>query len=202
MSHVATSSISAASHVEQEADEKASFGFWTYILTDCLLFATLFATFAVLRPATYGGPGPRELFSLPYVLAETMLLLTSSFTFGMAMLGRQAASPSRVLPWMLVTYALGLGFVVLEVREFVHLIAEGHGPQANAFLSGFFGLVGTHGLHVSCGLVWMGLMMVQVWKRGLTPAVSRKLFNLSLFWHFLDIIWIFVFTFVYLLGVL
>jgi len=185
---------------EHEADEKAAFGFWIYILTDCLLFATIFAVYAVLRPATFGGPGPAELFSLPYVLVETFLLLTSSFTFGMAMLGRQAGKPSRVLPWMVVTFVLGLSFVVLEVHEFAHLIAEGHGPQSNAFLSGFFGLVGTHGLHVSCGLIWMALMMFQVSRKGLTAPVARKLFNLSLFWHFLDIIWIFVFTFVYLMG--
>lgn len=182
------------------AEEKVSFGFWIYILTDILLFATLFATYAALRPATFGGPGPKELFSLPYVLAETLLLLTSSFTFGIAMLGKQERSVPQTLVWLGITWLLGFGFIVLEVREFIHLIHAGNGPQANAFLSGFFGLVGTHGLHVSMGLIWMLSLMIQIARRGLGVDQSRRLITLSLFWHFLDIIWIFVFTFVYLLG--
>lgn len=184
------------------ADEKASFGFWTYILTDILLFATLFATYAVLRPATYGGPGPKELFSLPYVMAETILLLTSSFTFSVAMLGKQSGSVRLTLTWMGITWLLGFGFLILEVREFLHLIHQGYGPQTNAFLSGFFGLVGTHGLHVTVGLLWMASLMVQIATRGFGFLQSRKLVLLALFWHFLDIIWIFVFTFVYLMGAL
>jgi cytochrome o ubiquinol oxidase subunit III len=187
-------------HDHQAVDEKTTFGFWVYILTDCLFFATIFAVYAVLRPSTFGGPGPKELFSLPYVLTETFLLLTSSFTFGLAMQAKNEDRRNQVLLFMAVTFLLGLGFVGLEVREFFKLIAEGHGPSANAFLTGFYGLVGTHGLHVSCGLVWMLILMIQIVKRGLTPLVGRKLSCLSLFWHFLDIIWIFVFTFVYLLG--
>jgi cytochrome o ubiquinol oxidase subunit 3 len=189
-------------HSHHEADEKTSFGFWIYIMTDCLLFATIFAVYAVLRPSTFGGPGPKELFSLPYVLVETFLLLTSSFTFGLAMLAQRKGNKSQLLAWMGVTFLLGLGFIGLEVNEFAHLIAEGNGPSRNAFLSGFFGLVGTHGLHVTFGLIWMGLLMVQISKRGVTPLLSRKLNSLSLFWHFLDIIWVFVFTFVYLIGAL
>jgi len=133
---------------------------------------------------------------------ETLLLLTSSFTFGLALLGHQQGMVRKVLPWMAFTWLLGFGFVCLEVHEFVNLIHEGHGPGANAFLSGFFGLVGTHGLHVSIGLLWMAILMVQIFKRGLGAQQSRRLMTLSLFWHFLDIIWIFVFTFVYLLGAL
>lgn len=184
------------------ASDKMTFGFWIYIMTDCLLFATIFAVYAVLRPSTFGGPGPKELFSLPYVLMETFLLLTSSFTFGLANVARAKKQEQLILPAMIFTFVLGLSFVILEVKEFSHLIAEGHGFSANAFLSGFFGLVGTHGLHVTCGLIWMMLLMLQVKKHGLTPHVNGKLNCLSLFWHFLDIIWIFVFTFVYLLGAL
>ncbi|MBF0312547.1 MAG: cytochrome o ubiquinol oxidase subunit III [Oligoflexia bacterium] len=193
-------STTAITHDHHEIDEKTTFGFWIYIMTDCLLFATIFAVYAVLRPSTFGGPGPAELFSLPYVLVETFLLLISSFTFGMAMLAQREERKNLVLLFMGLTFLLGAGFIVLEIKEFHHLIVSGHSFKENAFLSGFFGLVGTHGLHVFCGLIWMVLLMIQIVTRGLTPLVVRKLSCLSLFWHFLDIIWIFVFTFVYLLG--
>ena len=180
----------------------SSFGLWLYILTDCLLFASLFATYAVLSPATFGGPGPAQLFSLPYVLVETLLLLSSSISFGMVLLGKQQGNVGMVKGGLVVTFLLGLAFVGMEINEFHHLIADGHGPQANAFLSSFFALVGTHGLHVTMGLVWMGALLVQVSRRGLEADVSRRLGLLGIFWHFLDVIWIFVFTFVYLLGAL
>jgi len=193
-------SIHPQEHGNHEVDEKTSFGFWIYIMTDCLLFATIFAVYAVLRPSTFGGPGPKELFSLPYVFIETLLLLTSSFTFGLAMLAQNKGNRTQLLLWMGITFLLGLGFIGFEIHEFVNLVREGNGPGRSAFLSGFFGLVGTHGLHVTCGLIWMMLLMVQISKRGITPLIARKLNSLSLFWHFLDIIWVFVFTFVYLLG--
>jgi len=189
-------------HADHSVDEKTTFGFWIYIMSDCLLFGTIFAVYAVLRPSTFGGPGPAELFSLPYVLVETFLLLTSSFTFGLAMLAKQKERAKLVLVFMLVTFLLGAGFIGLELHEFATLISEGHGFKSNAFLTGFFGLVGTHGLHVFCGLIWMSVLMIQIFKRGLTPLIVRKLSCLSLFWHFLDIVWIFVFTFVYLWGAL
>lgn len=197
---MSTPSAITHDHDHHDADEMTSFGFWMYIMTDCLLFATIFAVYAVLRPSTYGGPGPAQLFSLPYVLNETFLLLGSSFTFGLAMLAQKEGRRNLLLAMMATTFLLGSGFIALELREFSHLIAEGNSFTSNAFLSGFFGLVGTHGLHVFCGLVWMGTLMVQIALRGTTPLIQRKLNCLSLFWHFLDIIWIFVFTFVYLMG--
>lgn len=180
---------------------KTTIGFWLYLMTDCLLFATLFATFAVLRGATAGGPDGAEIYEMPVVLAETIILLTSSFTCGMALLGMMAKNTRQVLWSLVATFLLGLAFVVIEVAEFAKLIAEGHGPQASAFLSAFFTLVGTHGLHVSVGLLWLIILGVLIWKRGLTSKLTRSLTLFALFWHFLDLIWIFVFTVVYLMGV-
>ena len=176
------------------------FGFWIYIMSDCILFATLFATYIVLHNNTYGGPGISDLVSLYYILTETLLLLTSSFTYGLAMLASFQKKQSRVLLLLGITFILGFAFVTLEVREFLHLIHEGYGPQRSGFLSAFFTLVGTHGLHVSAGLVWMASMMVQLYRHGITHINSEKLTCLGLFWHFLDIVWIFVFTIVYLMG--
>ncbi len=179
---------------------KDVFGFWIYIMSDCVLFATLFATYIVLHNNTYGGPGIKDIASLSYILVETMLLLTSSFTFGLAMLASFKRDMPKVMLFLGITFALGLGFIVLEINEFVHLILEGNGPQRSGFLSAFFTLVGTHGLHVTVGLVWMASMMYQLKKHGLTNFTSEKLTCLGLFWHFLDIVWIFVFTIVYLMG--
>ena len=190
----------AHAHHDHEADAKVVFGFWIYIMSDCILFATIFAAYAVLHNNTYGGPGAKDLFEMPYVLIETFILLTSSFTYGLAMLGAHKGNKNQVLSWLMVTFLLGLSFICMEVNEFHHLIAEGHGPQHSAFLSSFFTLVGTHGLHVSCGLIWMILLMLQVKKHGISGITTRKLTCLSLFWHFLDIVWIFVFTVVYLMG--
>ncbi len=184
-----------------EASAKVVFGFWVYILSDCILFSMIFATYAVLHDNTYGGPGAHELFTnMPYVLIETFILLTSSFTYGLAMLGAHKGNKNQLLIWLFVTFILGLSFICMELNEFHHLIAEGNGPQKSAFLSSFFTLVGTHGLHVTCGLVWMILLILQVSKHGITSITTRKLSCLSLFWHFLDIVWIFVFTIVYLMG--
>jgi len=187
-------------HDHHDVDEKTNFGFWSYIMTDCLLFGTIFAVYAALRPSTFGGAGPKELFSLPFVLGETFLLLTSSFTFGLVMLAQKENKKNLALGLMALTFLLGASFIFMEVTEFHHLIAGGNSFEKSAFLSGFFVLVGTHGLHVLCGLIWMILLMIQVLLRGFTPLVTRKLTSLSLFWHFLDIVWIFVFTFVYLIG--
>jgi cytochrome o ubiquinol oxidase subunit 3 len=186
---------------DAEASAKVVFGFWVYILSDCILFSMIFATYAVLHNNTYGGPGAHELFTdMPYVLIETFILLTSSFTYGLAMLGAHKGSKGQLLFWLAVTFVLGFSFICMELNEFHHLIAEGNGPQRSAFLSSFFTLVGTHGLHVTCGLIWMILLILQVSKHGITAITTRKLTCLSLFWHFLDIVWIFVFTIVYLMG--
>jgi len=190
----------AASHDQTEAAPAAEFGFWLYIMSDCVLFASLFAAYAVLSRSYAGGPTGRDLFQLPYVFAETMLLLTSSLSCGYATLALRRGEGARVLDWLVVTFVLGLGFVGLEIAEFRQLILEGNGPDRSAFLSAFFTLVGTHGTHVAIGLIWMAVMLAQVRIKGLTPAVAGRLERLSVFWHFLDIIWVGVFTVVYLMG--
>jgi len=187
---------------DAEATSKVVFGFWIYIMSDCILFACIFATYVVLHGNTYGGPSGKELFEMPYVLVETFLLLISSFTYGLAMQAMYKANKSQVMMWLAITFLLGLGFICMEINEFHHLILEGNGPNRSAFLSSFFTLVGTHGLHVTCGLIWMVMLMLQLNKHGITAITSRKLSCLSLFWHFLDIVWIFVFTIVYLMGVM
>ncbi len=175
-------------------------GFWIYLMSDCILFASLFATFAVLRGQTAGGPDGREIFSLPYVLVETSCLLVSSFTYGMAMIAVGQKQQAWVLRWLGLTLLLGMAFVGLEVHEFINLVAEGNAPARSGFLSAFFTLVATHGLHVTSGMIWMVVLMAHVLRRGLTAANQTRLMCLSLFWHFLDIVWIGVFTVVYLLG--
>ena len=193
-------SLDTDTHAEHhDSDSTDVFGFWVYILSDCILFATLFAGFAVLHNNTFGGPHLKELISVPYVFGETLFLLASSFTYGLAMLALYKHSKSQALMWLIITFLCGLGFISMEINEFIHLIAEGHGPHMNAAMSSFFTLVGTHGLHVSMGLLWMMVMIIQLVKYDATPAVSRRFVYLGLFWHFLDIVWIFVFTIVYLM---
>jgi len=177
-------------------------GFWLYLMSDCLLFAILFATYAVLGRSYAAGPSGADLFDLPVVATNTALLLLSSITYGFAMIGMQHGRVKAVLGWLAVTGLLGLGFLSLELTEFAHLIHEGAGPQRSAFLSSFFTLVGTHGLHVTFGCIWLVTLMFQVSKIGLTHENKRRLVCLSMFWHFLDVVWIGVFTFVYLMGVL
>ena len=177
-------------------------GFWLYLMSDCLLFAVLFATYAVLGRSYAAGPSGADLFELPLVAVNTGLLLLSSITYGMAMIAMQHKRQSQVLAWLAVTGLFGLGFLGIELYEFAHLIHEGAGPQRSAFLSGFFALVGTHGLHVAFGSIWLVTLMLQVRKHGLTHENKRRLVCLSMFWHFLDVVWIGVFTFVYLMGVL
>ncbi|MFT7724397.1 MAG: cytochrome o ubiquinol oxidase subunit III [Roseateles sp.] len=177
-------------------------GFWLYLMSDCLIFAVLFAVYAVLGRSYAAGPSGADLFDLPLVAANTALLLFSSITYGFAMIAMQARRKGGVLAWLAITGLLGLGFLAIELYEFQHLLHAGAGPQRSAFLSSFFTLVGTHGLHVAFGSLWLVTLMVQVHKRGLTPANRRRLMCLSMFWHFLDVVWIGVFTFVYLMGVL
>lgn len=184
-----------------DAAGTAQLGFWIYLMSDCLLFAGLFATYSVLHGRTAGGPAPHDLFDLPYVLTETVFLLVSSFTCGLATLAMGRRSRGATLGWLAVTFVLGLAFVGMEVHEFAHMVADGAGPGRSAFLSSFFTLVATHGLHVTCGLIWMGIMMVLVAKKGFTSSTESRLNCLSLFWHFLDIIWVGVFSLVYLFGV-
>jgi cytochrome o ubiquinol oxidase subunit III len=177
-------------------------GFWIYVMSDCLIFAVLFATFGVLGHSYAGGPSPKDLFDLPLVAVNTSMLLFSSITYGFAMLTTDAGKIKATQLWLAVTALFGLSFVGIELSEFAHMIHEGATPERSGFLSSFFALVGTHGLHVSCGLIWMATLMIQIARHGLTQANKRRLMCLSLFWHFLDIVWIGVFTFVYLLGML
>ena len=189
---------------EQEHDKSSIrvFGFWVYLMSDCLLFAALFATFAVLKNNLADGPSAKDIFELKGVLIETFCLLFSSIFYGFVMLAMNDGKKRLLLFWLVITFAFGAAFVVLELREFSHMLGEGYSWRVSAFLSSYFTLVGTHGLHVSCGLIWMLVMMVQVYHFGLEEPVKARLMCLSLFWHFLDLIWILVFTFVYLLGVL
>lgn len=178
------------------------FGFWIYLMSDAIIFALLFATFLVLRDGTAGGPTGHDVFDIGRTFVETMLLLASSVSFGMASVAVAARNRSAVIAWLIVTFALGAGFIGLELSEFAGMIAQGAGPDRSGFLSAFFTLVGTHGLHVSGGLVWIAVMVVQVLLKDLTVPVVSRLFRLGLFWHFLDIVWIGIFSVVYLPGVL
>ena len=177
-------------------------GFWIYLMSDCLIFAVLFACYGVYGRSYAAGPTPADLFDLPLVAINTAMLLFSSITYGFAMLAMEKENKAGTLGWLAITGLFGLAFLGLELYEFAHLIHEGAGPQRSAFLSAFFTLVGTHGLHVTFGIVWLVVLMVQVAQRGLLPENRRRLMCLSLFWHFLDVIWIGVFSVVYLMGVL
>lgn len=183
-------------------DSKPYMGFWIYLMTDCVLFATLFATYAVLRGNIYDGPSGKELFDLNFVLLETVLLLASSFTCGLAIIAARAKLKVWAITGLLATFVLGAGFLALEFSEFSHLVAEGYGWDRSAFLSAFFTLVGTHGLHITVGLLWLGVLLAYLLRKGLTPIVTKRLVLFSLFWHFLDVIWIFIFTIVYMFGVI
>ncbi|RFU45358.1 cytochrome o ubiquinol oxidase subunit III [Paraburkholderia sp. DHOC27] len=187
----------------EHAPSHSVFGFWLYLMTDCVLFASLFAVFAVMSQQFAGGPSGKDLFDIPGVAMETAVLLLSSITYGFAMLGAHKRKSGVVLGWLAVTFVLGLAFLYFELNEFSHLIAEGAGPSRSAFLSSFFTLVGTHGLHVTVGLIWMVVLAVQiVLKPELSEREITRLACLSLFWHFLDIVWICVFSFVYLGSVI
>ncbi|MGH8456293.1 MAG: cytochrome o ubiquinol oxidase subunit III [Stenotrophobium sp.] len=177
-------------------------GFWLYLMSDCLIFACLFACYAVYGHSYAAGPSGAHLFELPWLAVSTAALLLSSITYGFAMLEMARKRTAAVLIWLAITGGFGLVFLGLEVNEFTHLVLDGYGPSRSAFLSSFFTLVGTHGLHVTFGTIWLVTMMVQVGKFGLTADNQRRLACLSLFWHFLDLVWIGVFSFVYLIGAL
>ena len=177
-------------------------GFWLYLMSDCLVFAVLFATFGVLGANYAAGPSPKDLFELPLVALNTTMLLLSSITYGFAMLAMENGRIGQLQAWLAITGIFGACFIGIELYEFSHMIHDGATPQRSAFLSSFFTLVSTHGLHVTVGLVWLVTLMTQVAQRGLIQANKRRLMCLSMFWHFLDVVWIGVFTFVYLMGML
>jgi len=187
---------------EHHPGDSTMLGFWIYLMSDCLVFAVLFATYGVLGRNYAAGPSGADLFDLKLVAVNTAMLLFSSITYGFAMLAMEKGRQAAMQGWLVVTGLFGLAFIGIELYEFAHLIHEGAVPQRSAFLSSFFTLVGTHGLHVTFGLIWLTVLMVQVRRRGLIEANRRRLMCLSLFWHFLDVVWIGVFTFVYLMGVL
>lgn len=189
---------------DEHAHEAAStaLGFWIYLMSDCLIFAVLFATYGVLGTSYAAGPTPKELFDLNLVALNTAMLLFSSITYGFAMLAMEKGRTAQTQGWLVVTLLFGLAFLGIELYEFAHLIHEGAGPGRSAFLSAFFTLVGTHGAHVTVGLIWIAASLVQIGQHGLIQPMKRRLICLSMFWHFLDIIWIGVFTFVYLYGVI
>ncbi|MAK92008.1 MAG: cytochrome o ubiquinol oxidase subunit III [Oceanospirillaceae bacterium] len=190
----------AHEHEHHDSGSTTLFGFWMYLMTDCILFASVFATYAVLFMNTAGGPAGHDIFELDYVLIETFALLFSSITYGFAMIGANRGNKQVTLLWLAVTFVLGAVFIGMEINEFAHLIHEGFGPQRSAFLTAFFSLVGMHGLHVTAGLIWMVALMLEVKNRGLSPRTVTRVGCLSLFWHFLDVVWICVFTVVYLMG--
>ena len=200
--------VRSAFYVTEAADHEHTdaggtlLGFWIYLMSDALIFATLFATYGVLSANYAGGPAPRQIFELPLVAVNTAMLLFSSTTYAMAMIEMQAGRVRATQAWLVVTALFGACFIGIELYEFAHLFAIGATPQRSAFLSVFFTLVGTHGLHVAFGLIWIGVMLAQVQQRGLVPENRRRLVCLGMFWHLLDVVWIGVFTFVYLLGVL
>lgn len=192
---------SAELHHVDHAELK-TFGFWIYLMSDLVLFSVLFATFAVIGFNYAGGPSGKDLFDLPYLFVETMLLLVSSATFGLAVIAMHNGKKTQVIAGLVVTFLLGLGFVSMELHEFYGMIMSGAGPDRSGFLSAFFTLVGTHGLHVTIGLIWILVMGAQVATMGMTDGVKSRMVRLSMFWHFLDIVWIGVFSFVYLMGVI
>ena len=187
---------------EHHPEGSTMLGFWIYLMSDCLIFAVLFATYGVLGRNYAAGPTPADLFDLPLVAVNTAMLLFSSITYGFAMLEMDRNRKNAMLAWLVITGLFGLTFLGLELYEFQHLIHEGAGPDRSAFLSAFFTLVGTHGLHVTFGIIWLVTLLVQVSVKGLIPENRRRLLCLSMFWHFLDVVWIGVFSLVYLLGVL
>ncbi|MHA1517020.1 MAG: cytochrome o ubiquinol oxidase subunit III [Alphaproteobacteria bacterium] len=187
---------------EAEKYEEKEFGFWLYLMSDAVIFALLFATYLVMVGNTAGGPSGKELFSLDRAAGETLVLLLSSATFGFAAVALSAGDRSKVLMWLLITFLLGACFIFLEIGEFRGMIEQGAGPERSGFLSAFFTLVGTHGLHVSIGLLWIAVMIGQVAIKGLTAPVASRLMRLGLFWHFLDIIWVVIFSVVYLPGLI
>ncbi len=189
-------------HRDAERYEGKDFGFWLYLMSDAVIFTLLFATNLVMDGNPAGGPTPKDVFELDRAAAETALLLLSSATFGVAAVALSAGERGKVVLWLAITLLLGAGFIYLEIDEFAGMIAEGAGPDRSGFLSAFFTLVGTHGLHVTVGLVWILVMIGQVLTKGISAPVASRLMRLGLFWHFLDIIWVVIFSVVYLPGVL
>jgi cytochrome o ubiquinol oxidase subunit 3 len=195
--------VTTASHADRGPASKriiVGYGFWIFLLSDIIMFSAFFATYAVLVNATAGGPNGRQLFDLSHVAIETACLLISSFTCGLASIAARARSAPWFYAAMAATFALGAAFITLELSEFATMLAHGAGPDRSAFLSAFFTLVGCHGLHVTAGLLWLLTMMAQVFAKGFRADIQRRILCFGLFWHALDIIWVALFSTVYLMG--
>lgn len=197
-----THAVALSHEAHTDSTEKTIFGFWAYLMTDCVLFATFFATYAVLHNNTYGGPSSRDLFDLPYALAQTLILLVSSFTSGLSFLAAKGGSKRGMLVWSVVTFLLGAAFLALELHEFRDFVLEGNSWKRSGFLTSFFCLVGLHGTHITFGLLWAAVMMGQVLTCGITTNTLRRISCFTMYWHFLDVVWIFIFTIVYMMGVM
>ena len=202
LTHAASQDTGLAHRGPESKSIVVPYGFWLFVLSDMVLFSALFATYASLVNATDGGPTTNQLFDRSLVAIETMALLFSSFTCGLAMIAAKRQNLQWTQIWFAITGVLGATFLFIELYEFSHLISESAGPQRSAFLSSFFTLVGTHGVHVTAGLLWLGTMMAQIWTKGFQPHIGRRLLCFSIFWHALDIIWVAIFTIVYLIGTL
>jgi cytochrome o ubiquinol oxidase subunit III len=200
MTHSATPSHLSYQDVMDEEYTKNVLGFWIYLMTDAILFTALFATYAVFENSTYAGPTSEQLYNLSSALQQTLILLVSSFTCGLSILAAYRNAKKTVLALFAVTFILGAAFIALELKEFHAFVIEGASWERSAFLSSYFTLVGTHGTHITVGLLWMIVLSIQIWSRGLTPNTFRRHKCFSLFWHFLDVIWIYIFTVVYLMG--
>lgn len=193
--------MSGVINAEQENYSKTVLGFWIYLLSDFLMFGALFATYAVLQRSTFGGPGPKELFSLPFTLIQTLCLLLSSFTAGLAGVSAHRKQKNHTLLFLGLTFFLGTLFLNMEWKELSHLFQAGHSWEKSAFLSAFFTLIGTHGVHVALGLLWILIFFIPICLQGITPVSIRRVTCLRIFWQFVNVVWIFIFSFVYLLGV-
>ena len=203
LTHAGSEDTGLGSRGPQSKSIVVPYGFWLFVLSDIVLFSALFATYAALSRATDGGPTSNQLFDRNLVAVETMALLLSSFVCGLAIIAAKRRNMIWTQIWLFVTGLLGLVFLGIELSEFAHMISIGAGPQRSAFLSSFFAIVGSHGAHVTAGLLWIGTMMAQIWAKGFERAhVVRRLLCFSIFWHALDIIWVAIFTIVYLIGTL
>lgn len=189
-----------AEHPTDHEPSHSLFGFWVYIMTDLVLFACLFATYLVLRFNVADGPTRQDIFDMPIALKETLILLVSSFTCGLALIAVRRKQLWQTYGWLFITFCLGIWFLSIELHEFSAILAEGYSWQTSAFLSAFFTLVATHGLHIAVGLIWLFILVVQLMSRGFKDTVVRRLTMFGVFWHFLDVVWIFIFTLVYLMG--
>ncbi|GGI97225.1 cytochrome bo(3) ubiquinol oxidase subunit 3 [Alicyclobacillus cellulosilyticus] len=201
--HEASDAFNVREHGHHhDEDALRIFGFWIFLTSDLILFACLFATYVILSNHTGSGPTPADMFDVPAFTAETIILLTSSFTCGLATFAMHHGRRGLMLTWLIVTLLLGLAFVGLEASEFTRNALAGATMQRSAFLSAFYTLVGTHGCHVSFGILWMTSILIQAWRKGLAGEIPGKVFIVGLYWHFLDVVWVFIFTVVYLMGVM